>query len=195
MTKEFFKNKRMTMFWYVVVVMCFVCGIIFGAVYCMTIPDEKNVDMFSYLTSHISQFSEQTDNFMIFKNAVINNLEIFLVIAICAFFRIGFIPICVSIGIKGFSAGFTTAALVHCFGIKGCTLAFANIPSSLLLIPAIIFFGGFSIRMSFIDKRGERNLVVGFLIVCFIVLSIFCVSALIEGYINTIFMNLLVQKI
>lgn len=111
------------------------------------------------------------------------------------FFRIGILFIAGALMRKGFILGFTAASLIKFFGIKGILVTAAMLPGTLLIIPSFLFLSAVSADLSLRREKKEKKIIISYIFFTIIIMTIFCVAALSEGYLTTIFMKWLSPKI
>ncbi|MCX7715516.1 MAG: stage II sporulation protein M [Clostridia bacterium] len=193
MTKVYYISKKPCV-WYAVFICCFIFGICFGAFCCAYANSDTDKTLYEYLNGFFSNFSQNSDYISILKRSISNNSKIFLIILSAGFFSIGAVISAVCVVLKGFVCGFTAAAFVKYYGFRGLWLCFAGLPSGLIFFPAMIIFAVISAKFSK-EKFKKENVLLYYIVFSLIVYAVFCISAVIEGYVTAIFMKLIMQKI
>jgi stage II sporulation protein M len=192
LTKEYIFEKHSVKVWFMLFAAVFVIGVIIGAIYCTCISGDSAQGLYQYLNDFMSGF--KTECFRVFKDGIRKNAVLALILFVCGFFKAGLAVNTAVTGVKGFCAGFTAAALVQYYGGKGILLSLADLPSMLLFIPAFLLFCAFSAKHA-VTRTNDRHRIIIYVGIALCTMAIFCVSSFTEGYVNTIFMNFLIQKL
>ena len=180
----------------IVLAICvFSAGIILGSVCLMHTNAEASKSLEMYLSEFFKASQSQINPHTVFKNALKENLIYFDVVFIAGFFRIGLVFIAGVLVRKGFIIGFTSAAFIKFYGIKGMLVTVSMLPGTVLLVPAFLFLSTVSADLSVHRAKKEKNFLIYYIFFALAVISIFCVSALAEGYLTTTFMKMLSPKI
>lgn len=109
--------------------------------------------------------------------------------------KYGYIISLFSVAKRGFVSSFATSAMIDVYGFKGIFLSLANIPQSLIIIP----FAALLVSVSFIysknrEKFDKKEKII-YIIFSLVIFTVFCVSALCEGFLTTTFMKWLANKV
>lgn len=174
-------------FFFIILTVVMLTGVVVGTVY-MALSDADS-GLYSYLTGFLESFGENGKNFEIFKNALKDNLKIWLFVSLCGFFRAGTAGNVAVSGLKGFISGFTVSAFIRYYGLRGLIIPMSMIGADIVFIPAFLIFSACSCSYS-LQKKSKEN-TGHFLILCLIFMTIFCVTALFEGYVTTTFIKLM----
>ena len=143
-----------------VAVICFVTGIIVGAVAAASRGEYERAVLSAELYAHImglaglGQALEAQD----VLQSVVNNLMFVVVVWVLAFARIaGFLSFMV-VMLQGVSYGFTTAALVIAFGVRdGLAAAMIYLPQALIMTPALLFVCTSSVGYVCLTQQGRTS--------------------------------------
>jgi uncharacterized membrane protein SpoIIM required for sporulation len=98
------------------------------------------------LSGYLQNFGEYTEPWAVFRESALKYGKLFVIIWLLAFLPTGgFLPVgglaaTLLLIFRGASYGFSTAALIHGYGLAGAaSAAILYLPQSLLLIPSYIF--------------------------------------------------------
>lgn len=169
-------------------------GVVLGSVCLMHTGAEGVTALEEYLKNFLNASQTEIKAYDVFKNAFRENLMYFAVVFFAGFFRIGLILIAAALLRKGFIIGFTSAAFIKFYGAKGMLVTASMIPGIVLLIPAFLFLSATSAGLSVCRVKKEKKFLIYYIFFAAVIVSIFCVSALAEGYLTTTFMKLLSPK-
>ena len=145
--------------------------------------------LYSYLSQFLTGFPAAENRCSVFKHSLADTFKIAAVLTACGFFKFGIIGTLACCAIKGFVSGFTTAAFVRYYSLRGLLVPLSSLMSTILFIPVFILFSACS--ASFSLKKNEKNSVGSYLLLSLIFLTIFCVISFMDGYVTTTFMKLL----
>ena len=162
-------------------------GVVLGSAYQMKISDGNGVQ--NYLTNFFEQIKGGADSRAIFQNAVKENFICLGIIFIAGFFRIGFVFAGAAVLRRGFVIGFTAAGFVKYFGAKGLLAVLSTLPGTILIIPGLLFFSSLSSAYGLKSEKTDKGYVISYILFALITGAIFCISALAEGYLTTIFIK------
>lgn len=166
-------------------------GVVFGSICLMQMGAEDVTSLGEYLKNFLNASQSKINAYDVFKNAFRENLIYFAVVFFAGFFRIGLIFIAAALVRKGFIIGFTSAAFIKFYGAKGLLVTISMLPGIVLLIPAFLFLSAVSAKLSVRRIKTEKNFLIYYIFFAAVIVSIFCVSALSEGYLTTTFMKLI----
>ncbi|MDY3032034.1 MAG: stage II sporulation protein M [Clostridia bacterium] len=165
-----------------------ICSVAAGSIYMMQRSGGYS-GLNEYLTSYFKNTLGQVDKYGVFKNALRSNLIMLAVIFVSGFFRIGFLAAGAYIVRRGFIIGFTSAAFVSCFGVKGMLASLSFLPGLLLIIPAFMCFCTASGSFSLKKDRFRKKIIFSYIFFTIFAITIFCTAAFLEGYLTTTFMT------
>lgn len=183
MTKE---NK-----WFIMIMLCFSVGIVLGGLYCAFLKDSSQ--LYEYMQNFISVMKNGADSGEVLKKVFVNNVKLMTFFLVCAFFRFGFVPICGSAAVKGFSVGFTFAALFKYFDKNGIYIMLSQLPSSLVLLLVIVFWGAVCSKIS-MEKKDKSVIAVLAAIFAAVVFAVFF-GAVLAGYLDTYIIKSIAVKL
>lgn len=168
-------------------VICLFLGIVAGAVYMANSGGDS--ELYEYLSRYFESFSAEGRRFEIFKNSLSDNIKFILVITFCAFFRLGVAGTLGCCVFKGFTSGFTTAAFVKYYGIRGLLVPLSSLLSTVIYLPVFVIFCTYS--ASFSLSRDKKNMLGKFLLFVLMCFTVFSVISFFDGYVTTTFIKLL----
>lgn len=167
-------------------------GVIIGSASAVGMDKNAAAELNGYLTDFFNDGIQR--EYSVFISSFFNSAKIFLLILLSAHFKLGaVIPPAIAC-CEGFVSGFTAAALARLFGICGFLVNLAGAAGAVLFLINIIFYGAYSIRFSLSEKKRERSVRKKFIVISIAAITIFCIASLIDGYITTIFMKIVVNK-
>lgn len=123
--------------------------------------------------------------------SVKKTLVIVGIFAICSFFRAGIIPIAAIAARQGFVCGFANAVFIGTYGGKGVLISAARLPELTLLFAAMLISGAAACAAAFLKPEKNKKLLKNFLFFFIFSVSTFCASSLVEGFLTTTFMKLI----
>lgn len=176
----------------IIIILAFItltAGIILGSVCLMKTNAGADEGLKTYLDTFLSASQSGVDKFGVFKRAIKENLFYLIIVFAAGFFRIGILFIAAAIIRKGFIMGFTAASFIKFFGIKGILATASMLPGILLIIPAFLTFSAVSADLSLRNGKKQRKTIMFYIILTIIIMAVFCVAALTEGYLTTVFMK------
>lgn len=187
---------------YLIVFFFLVSGTIMGSIAVKALDSVQKENLINYLTiffknTDINEIDESTA----FKQALLSNIKISLLIWILGVTVIGIPLILLLIAFRGFVLGFTVAFLVDELGLKGVIFSIlALLPQNIVNIPVIIILGVTAISFSLFLFRRKRQINLLQVFLCYIVIGIFLnafflVGSLIEAYITPVFMKLIIPHL
>jgi stage II sporulation protein M len=170
------------------------CGIIIGSIYLSKINTEAVEKIKEYLDNFI-QSGVESDCFAVFKSAARENLISFAVIFIAGFFKIGAIFSAAAVIRKGFVIGFTASSFIKIYGLKGLAVMAATMPVQLITLPTFLFLAAMSVKFAVSGERRDKKSLASYIAFSLVILLLFSIAALAEGYLTTNFMRLILPKI
>lgn len=180
---------------YVVVTVLLVIGVTAGSVYLSKHSADMGEGIKNYISSFFNSFAENRNNAAVFKNSLTSNLLSLAVIFAMGFFRFGCIVTGAVIVRKGFIMGFTAASFFKFYGFKGMLIMLSTMPTIIINVPALLFFSAISLKFSLNHDKKQKKLIFSYIFFLILMISIFCVASLSEGYLTTTFMSLISLKI
>lgn len=160
-----------------------------GSVY-LIVKYGNSSDIESYLNGVISRLSGDIDGRSIMISSIKESALVVIIFFVCSFFKPGILVIGGEIARRGFVSGFTVSAFIKTYGTKGIIYTLCMMPQTLIMVPALMMLA--SINASLSINRAERTKNLWMMYIFFIVasMSIFCVGAICEGFLTTIFMKM-----
>lgn len=189
------ENKKTCNFFLTVSIVLLSCGITFGSLYLSKSSSETLDSIKTYISNFFSTFGENTNNLNVFKNSLIEGIIYFVIIFFMGFFRFGFAVTGAIIIKKGFVTGYTAASFIKLYGINGLLVMLSTMPSVFIAIPAMLFFATVSVIFSLSGGKKDKKMIISYIFLLFLMIAIFCISSLAEGYLTTTFMKLISSKL
>ena len=165
-----------------------VVGVTVGSVYLAKNSGDMAEGIKNYIGSFCTAVSENKNSMTVFKNSLQANLISVGIVFLMGFLRFGFIVTGAIIVRKGFIIGFTTASFIKFYGAKGMLVMLSTMPTLLL-------FSAVSIKYSLNSERKSKKIIFSYIFFMIIIISIFCVASLSEGYLTTTFMSWVSPKL
>lgn len=169
----------------------YIIGISAGAIYCTFIASQFDDSLYTYLLNFFAKIKDELPFLDTFKSSILKNIRLFLILFISSYFRLGYIPIIATVGIRGFVAGFSSGIFVKYYSIKGLLLSLSSIFSNLLFLPCFLFFASASFIMCADRKMSDNIQKRRYVLSAICTLTIFCASSLADSIITTTFMKLI----
>lgn len=181
--------------WFFGLIGALIAGVSIGALYAAKTGTDTDAVLSNYLNGYFQTLPQQQNQFQIFKNALWDNLRIFVLICISGLFRFGPVLAVGSIFTKGFVSGFTTAALAKFYGARGLLVNLCSLPATALFLAALLFYGIFAASFAGEREKREKNQWPLYWVISFLCLTIFCICAFADGYLTTTFMKIASKNI
>lgn len=187
---------------YIIVTLLFIIGIFLGVFFVNNLGDSQKTEVQEYLNNFIEKMkqTESLDNISLLKTSVMQNVILAFIIWFFGTTVIG-IPVVFGIMIyRGFCFGYTISVCVTIMGMsKGLIFVLINLLlPSLLLIPAIlaIAVSGFKLYKSIVKNSAKENIkleIVRHTIFSLIMLAVMIIASLIEVFISTNILKLVIK--
>ncbi len=187
---------------YFIVLLCFLIGISVGGFTVKVVSLSHKQELVAYLKGFFQLFhTENLNNFDIFYQSIINNMQLLSLNWILGILIIGIPGIIFIISFKGFVIGFTVGLLVEQFRFKGALIFLLGVlPQNLIIIP--VFLGAAVVSLSFtlmlirnkLSKSNEMNFQRQFLkytMVYLLFAGLILISVSIESFISPIFIKMI----
>lgn len=149
---------------------------------------ENQDEMYEYLSGAVSEYESKSLESI--KSVAKDNAKILVPVLFFGFFKISPIVIAALILLKGYSAGFAITSMLRLYGIKGLLFCGANLISSILLIPALSMYGGFTAHNTIYNCQNRQLFLKKYLILAIFITATFCVDSLARGFFSSIFMKM-----
>ena len=187
------KFKNLNFIYIVSFVMLFIGSIIGGVYFLKLYPNSS--DVADYLNSYVTQLKDGINTKAVIISSIKEYGILSLLILISGFFKFGPLISFFLLIRKSFVMSFTLSAMISEYGLKGIIYNLHIIPQALLTMPVLMFFisvgACYSVKHSIFNKK-EKFIYIIFSILVF---TIFCVSALAEGFLSTIFYKWLISRV
>ena len=131
------------------------------------------------------------DSVSIVWRSVKNSVIIIGIFSICAFFRLGVIPITFAVIRQGFVCGFANAVFIGSYGYRGLLLTAARLPENILYFSALLIGGAAASAAAVLKPEKDKKFFKKLLIFLAFSGSTFCASAALQGFLTTTFMKVL----
>lgn len=169
----------------------YIIGICIGSIYCTLIASQFDESLNSYLFNFFTRIKDELPYVDTLTNSIFKNTRIFFILFISSYFRLGFLVVMSTVGIRGFVAGFASGIFIKYYSIKGLLLNFSSFFSSLTFLPAFLVFASNSYIMSTDRKNSDSSQRKKYILLAICTLTIFCASSVIDSYVTTTFMKLI----
>lgn len=174
---------------FAIVIFLLVVGVTAGSIYLTEHSADMGDGIKAYIGSFFSSFAENRNNITVFKNSLEANLISLGIIFVMGFFRFGFVVTGVILVRKGFIMGFTAASFFKFYGAQGMLVMLSTMPTVIITIPALLFFSVISVKFSLNREKKQKKIIFSYIFFLILMISIFCVAALAEGFLTTTFMT------
>lgn len=178
-----------------VLTVVFAAGTIMGSIYFMRSNAAADGESENYLNKYVTMADDGINSYAALKNSLEGNIPYLLLVFAGGFFRAGIVLVGYSIIKKGFVIGFTAAACIKVFGFWGVLMTAAMLPGILVMLPSLLFFSSISTDFAVNPEKRKKKFIIFYVFLCLIMLTIFCVAAVCDGYLSTIFMKQLSGKL
>jgi stage II sporulation protein M len=199
--KVIVKHVKSYLFIYFLVLVFLVAGIATGAFTVDALTLKQKEELVSYFQGFFSVLEkEPVQSGAVFRQSVVNNLQILLMIWFLGVTIIGIPLVLLLVGLKGFILGFSVGFLAEEMGLKGLLFSMVGIlPQNLLIIPCTVAAGATSVAFSVSllkrkKSRHKKSIASEFIAYSFGMAAIILVmlaGALVEGYVSPALMKLL----
>lgn len=193
-------NKR----GYLIVTILFFIGLIIGVFFINNIENTQIEEINTYLNKLVNTIKayENIDLFNLFKQSIISNIIIVILLWFGASTIIGIPLVYGTVIAKGFTIGYTISSIISCFGVgNGIIIAL-----SIMLLHNIIFIptmfatsvSGVKLYQSIMKNKERSNIKIEILrhtIFCTLMLILMLISSFIEVYCSTNLFIFLLKRI
>lgn len=190
----FSEHKKIITILYIAAMTFIATGIVIGAVY-YVYNFLKTAEIKNYLDGYTNSLRNGMNFNALIKSSLKSNLILFSGIVIASFFKFGPFISGFFLIRKGFVSAFTTAAMIDVYGLGGLALAGGSLFQIIILIPVLAVFAAVSVFHSKNRRLFEKRDKIIYIIFLFIVFTIFCSCALLEGILTTTFMKWLAFRV
>lgn len=183
---EYFVRLRAPL--YAVMYAALMTGAAAGAVY-LVLRYGGSESVKAYLDSAAEGLSAGVGAKAVTARALKNGLFTAALFFVCGFARPGVAVIAAETARRGFAAAFTSAAFIKYYGAKGILLSACLIPQLALFAAALLLFGSVNAAAALSRTARTKKFWTAYIFFFAAAAAIFCVSALAEGFLTTIFMK------
>jgi stage II sporulation protein M len=169
-------------------------GFAAGFIFVGLLPDGAGEETANQIQEFCRQNAQEGSSMTdVFIKAAASNIRLLLLIVVAGCFFYMRVLTMISLGIKGFSMGFTTGFTTLYFGAKGFLLTFVSIlPQILTLIPILICMSVCAVNISLYSRKNNGNLREirkKWLIRCCGFFAVILCCSLIDGFIVPVFVH------
>ena len=179
---------------YLIAILLLLVGLIIGVMFINNVSENQFMEIEEYIKILVNSIKsiENIDYINIFKESMLSNLILIIIIWIASSTIIGIPIVYGNLVFRGFALGYTITSIVSTLGMKNgiifglSSLLLHNIIFILVLLAASV--SGMKLYKSIIKNRERENVKIEFFrhtIFCIIMLLLLVVSSLIEVYIST----------
>lgn len=179
---------------YLIAILLFLVGLIIGVMFINNVSENQFIEIEEYIKTLVNSIKsiENIDYINIFKESMLSNLILIIIIWISSSTIIGIPIVYGNLIFRGFILGYTISSIVSSLGIlNGIIFGITS-----LLLHNIIFISvvlaasvsGMKLYKSIIKNREKENVKIEFFrhtIFCVIMLLLLVISSIIEVYIST----------
>lgn len=169
-------------------------GTVVGSLYYVncagSVGDIKNT-----LDLYLRSIGNGLDLKKIILNTLRDNAVMAAFLAVGIFFRLGVVLSAFVIIRKGFITGFTVASIIGGYGIKSIYIALVSGLQYIIVIPLMLFFCSVNALFSLRMVAAERKNIIFYILFLIIVMSIFSIESVLEGFYITTFMKQLLNTV
>ena len=184
------EDRRYINKFYLLAYILFGLGVVVGGIYyakhCFGAEYIKN-----YLDSFSAAAAAGSDKGSVALRAIKSNSVMFCVLLCGVVFKPGLILIPAVILRQGFVSGFTAAAFIAGYGGTGILMSVSLLPGILLLVPSAMLFSAVNASVALKKTPREKNFLILYIFFAFVIFTIFCAAGFLEGYLSTIFMEII----
>lgn len=179
---------------YLIAILLFLVGLIIGVMFINNVSENQFMEIEEYIKTLVNSIKsiENIDYINIFKESMLSNLILIIIIWIASSTIIGIPIVYGNLIFRGFVLGYTISSIVSSLGILngiilGTTSLFLH---NIIFIPVVLAasVSGMKLYKSIIKNREKENVKIEFFrhtIFCVIMLLLLVISSLIEVYIST----------
>ncbi len=185
---------------YIVLILCFVTGIICGALFVRSLPAEKSDELMAVISGFCNGISDgeiRADE--TFRQSMMNNLRMVILLYLCGMSVYTVAVIYLHMAVKGFVIGFTVGFMALFFGGKGFLFVLVSVlPQSTILLPAVAVMSVVSHNFACEKRHGDRNVlhrevkrknIRKYTAVYMLLLAVTFVSALVDTFVIPVFVK------
>jgi len=180
----------------------FLIGLFIGIVFVNNFSNEQAEYITNYLQTSILNFKteQEIDTILLFKDSAFKNFILVLFLWFMGSTVIGIVIVYLIILFRGFCLGYTISSIIFTFGTaKGSLFLFSSmLLQNIIFIPCLISLGvsGVKLYKSIMQDRRKENIKLEIIRHTIFSIFIFCiliVSSILEAYVSTEILGLIVQ--
>lgn len=153
-----FQNIRKYFLLYSIILFFFIMGVATGTFTIKSIPEPQKKEVAQYMNSFLSSIvNQQVNTWLIFKESLLSNLQIVIIMTLMGMFIYTMPLIFILIGIRGFYIGFTVGFLISELGFKGVLLVILGIlPQNIIILPCLLLCGAVTVNHAMNTFKSKR---------------------------------------
>ena len=187
----FISEKAQLKKWIYITLFLFIAGVTAGAGYSVLLSAESDSSVVKYLNAYFCKIAVECNYSEVLYNSLIEYTKLFIIIFLSSFVRPGIIVIEGTAVLKGIISGFTTASFIKYYGTKGIFASLSSLPSTVIYLPALLFFCAGSAVYCLNRYNREKKQTKRYIVLAICCLTTFCVASISDTYITTTFMKLI----
>ena len=178
---------------YLIVTIMFLIGLIIGIIFVNNTNQTQQESISNYITGFVQSLNSnyQISQAQVLKNAIINNFFITLILWFLGLTVIGIPLIYMFVIYKGYSIGYTIAAVIATLGTaKGIIFLIATMfLQYLIYIPCVLSLAvsGIKLYRMIMEDRRKENIkiqIIRHTLFCILILIVLIVASIIEAYLS-----------
>lgn len=179
---------------YLIAILLFLVGLIIGVMFINNVSENQFIEIDEYIKTLVNSIKsiENIDYINIFKESMLSNLILIIIIWIASSTIIGIPIVYGNLIFRGFVLGYTISSIVSSLGIlNGIIFGITSLLlHNIIFIPVVLAasVSGMKLYKSIIKNREKENVKIEFFrhtIFCIIMLLLLVISSFIEVYIST----------
>lgn len=179
---------------YLIAILLFLVGLIIGVMFINNVSENQFIEIEEYIKTLVNSIKsiENIDYINIFKESMLSNLILIIIIWISSSTIIGIPIVYGNLIFRGFILGYTISSIVSSLGIlNGIIFGITSLLlHNIIFIPVVLAasVSGMKLYKSIIKNREKENVKIEFFrhtIFCVIMLLLLVISSIIEVYIST----------
>ena len=192
-------NKKINIF----VLATLVLGVISGAIFLVILNNEDKEMVVNQITTFFNSVNNgEINNFLIFKNSLIENIIFIIIVWILGMSIIGILINIFVVYLRGFILGFTVSSFILVYKAKGIiSSVIYMVPTGIINLLITLILGVYSVMFTTslfrqIFKGGNYNLVKTFkryFLILIIVILLSIVSSISECYLIPTFIKMIIK--
>lgn len=188
------KCKDKLRLFFIAAYILYALGAVVGSLYYVNCTESAG-DIKNSLDLYLQSIGNGLDLKKFILNTLKDNAAVTAFLAVGVFFKLGVALSGFVIIRKGFVIGFTTAAIIGGYGIKSIYIALISGLQYIITIPLTLFFCSVNALFSLRIIPPERKNIIFYILFLIIVMSIFSIQSVLEGFYITTFMKQLLSSV